>query len=162
VNAGDHLPYPLLGGGPGNYTSRTAFLTGRPLAQLPHMFDLYISSDPGYTSARTSVLASPRTGYITLWGELGPAGMLLYWGMYVYAAVRVWRQSRRRLYVDPHRHILAQAFVPSVIAFLIVNALRDIGVVLVLNVGLWIWAAAVWNADEPPGDEAPPSGVHEP
>ncbi|MDP6630900.1 MAG: hypothetical protein QGH42_13680 [Kiritimatiellia bacterium] len=144
-----HLRYPLLGGGPGNYTSYVAQITGRPKAYLPHLLELGVLSHLRRHTG--SILQAPRSGFITLWGELGPLGCLAYWGMYIYAAIHVLRQLRRNAYSDFYQRICAEAFIPAMVVFIVLNTLRDALILAHLNSGLWIWAAAVWKpiaADE--------------
>lgn len=152
LHPGRHIRYGWLGAGPGNYTSRTAFLHGRPLSRLPHLFHIYEAMDPTVRRGG-SILVSTRTGLIALWGELGPAGTLLYLWMYVYAAMRILRQRRSGLYRDPYRIMLAEAFVPVMCIFLLLNTIVDHLASLHLNVGIWIWAACLWNP--PPADGQP-------
>lgn len=144
-----YLAYPWLGGGPGNYTSSTARLLGRPLSMLPHLAYLTYATDPQarIALATGSVVFGTGSGMIALWGEVGPLGFLLYWGFYAYAAFRVWRLARRHAYRDSYRQTLAEAFVPTTIVFVAVNCLFDAIALLHLTLGFWIWAAAVWNAD---------------
>ena len=144
LRASEHVRYPFIGGGPGNYTSRIAFLCRRPLATLPHLFYVYETMD---NKARMggSIIAAPRTGYITTYGELGPLGLLLYWGVYVYALLHIGRQARAGGYEETHRQVLAEAFVPTMVSFLLLNVLTDRAVDPHLNLGLWIWAGCVWN-----------------
>jgi hypothetical protein len=163
LRGSDYLRYPWLGAGPGNYTSNIAFLTGRPLARLPHLFYRYIALDRREVSMGGSVLTTTRTGVLALWGEMGPLGVLLFWGMYVYAVIRVWRQCRAGVYRDPYRRILAEAFVPAMSGFIILNVLTELVPLAQLNIGIWIWAATVWNPpdiEEQPAQEETPGGRH--
>ncbi|MFC1452894.1 hypothetical protein ACFLSJ_06060, partial [Verrucomicrobiota bacterium] len=143
LRAAEHVRYPWLGGGPGNYTSNIAFITNRPMAQLPHLYYRYIAVDRWQVSMGGSILTMTRTGAISLFGELGPMGLALFWGLYAYAALRVWRQVRADRYRDPYRRVLAEAFVPVIAAFCLLNVISEAVVDMHLNLGLWIWAAAV-------------------
>ena len=144
LNAGEHVNFPILGGGPGNYSSTTAFILQRPLSQLPHLFYLYTAANLREVQAG-SIISLTRTGYIALYGELGPVGLLVYWGIYVYAALRIWNQWRRELYRDVYSRSLAETFVPSVAFFLVLNILVDGIPMYPVNIGLWIWAGVLWN-----------------
>ncbi|MBN1556664.1 MAG: hypothetical protein JW951_00800 [Lentisphaerae bacterium] len=148
-----YLNYPFLGGGPGNYTSNIAFIMNRPLAQLPHMFYRYEALDRRRVSMGGSILSMTRTGVIALWGEVGPVGFFLFWGAYVYAGWRVWRQTRNGRYHSRCRQALAEAFVPVMTVYMILNVITEMVPIHQLNLGLWIWAAAVWNGDAP--EQAP-------
>lgn len=158
LKAGNHLDYPLLGGGPGNYTSRIALLLQRPKAMLPHLFSVYSWTAVQQIKWRGSVITTPRTGYIALWGDLGPFGFLLFWGLHVYAALRVYRLYKRGAYSERASFILAQAFVPVMAMFLVINVIRDIAVDPPFTVGLWIWAATVWNPDSRLSEESEDRG----
>jgi hypothetical protein len=139
-----HLPHPVVGGGPGNYTSNIARLTHRPLAYLPHMAYRLYAVDRRSVSLGGSILTIPMTGFISLWGELGPVGFALFWGCYVYAGLRVHRKLKADLYTSTIQATLAEAFVPTVFAFIGLNSLID-GVNLAhINQPIWIWAALVW------------------
>jgi len=161
LRADDYVPYPWLGGGPGNYTSIVAFITRRPLAWLPHIS--YFSTTFRQKAVRGGSISSvPWTGMITIFGELGPFGLLLFWSAYIYAALRIWRQSRAGMYVSKYRIILAEAFVPTMAAFIVLNVLLDTILHAHLNTGLWIWGALVWypcpDAEPPASDTPPPAG----
>jgi len=161
VHGDRHMRYPLLGAGLGNYTSVIAFMGNRPLARQPHMSYFYTTRRED-VHLGGSILASPRTGYISLYGELGPLGLVLFWGAYVYAGYRIWRQTRDGMYTDKYRRALAEAFVVGVILFLVVNMIRDMEVTLFLSLGLWIWAGLLWNPlseEDEAGESASPSGV---
>jgi hypothetical protein len=167
LNADRFLRYPLLGGGPGNYTSNIAMLTGRPLSRLPHLFHRYVAVDWQQESMGGSILSLPRTGILSLWGELGPIGCILFWGLHVYAVARIWRQRRQGLYTGLYDGVLADAFVPAMIFFIILNTLAEMVPVAHLTLGLWIWAGLLWH--RPPPEPAPvaaavvapPAGVAE-
>jgi hypothetical protein len=155
-----HLRYPLLGAGPGNYTSNIAFITGRPLALLPHMFYRYEAIERQNVSMGGSILTMTRTGLLSLWGELGPFGALVFWGIYVVAGIHVARLRRRGEYRDPYRKVLAEGFVPAIFVVFILNFLNESVAIPQLNIGLWIWAGAVWTpcpTDTPESANAPQS-----
>jgi hypothetical protein len=155
LNAGEHIRFPILGGGPGNYSSTTAFILQRPLSQLPHMFVMYTTLDPREVQAG-SIISLTRTGYIAIQGELGPLGLVSYWGLYLCAAYRIWSQWRRGMYSDIYSRALAEAFVPMVGFFLVLNILIDAIIIYPLNIGLWIWAGALWNPLPATDHESPP------
>ncbi len=144
LRAHTHLDFPLLGGGPGNYTSPIAFLNERPLTKLPHLAYRFtmLARRMDYG---TSISKVPWTGMLTIWGELGPLGWMLFWGLHVYAALRIFRQRQRQEYSSLYRIILAEAFVPTMIVFLLLNIIIDASRAPHLCLGIWIWAASVWN-----------------
>ena len=142
-----YIRYPWLGAGPGNYTSRIALLYGRPLAQLPHLYYVHVAMDPS-VSRGGSVISSTRSGYLALFGELGPVGMLVFWSLYVYAAWRIGSFVRQGRYRGFYERVLAESFVPTMAVFLVLNLLGDHVPSLPLNAGLWIWAGVLWNPAE--------------
>jgi len=146
-----YLQHPLLGGGPGNYTSSTARLTNRPLSTLPHLagpFYLYTSAVKDIT-AFGSVIYSPSSGFMSIRGDLGPFGFLLYWALHIYAGIRVYRFCRAARYKNRYQAALAEAFVSMCGVFLGMNAIFDGIPILHFSLGFWIWAGAVWHPTPP-------------
>jgi hypothetical protein len=148
LDADKHLPVPLLGGGPGNYTSILAFDNLRPRAFLPHML-IHYSDVYRKLTYSGSVLSSPRSGFITIYGELGPMGFFLFWGGYLYVVWVIFRQLIEGKYIDTSREIMAAAFIPSMLVLVLLNILLDSVRGLHLNLGMWIWAAMVWRPCKP-------------
>ena len=74
---------------------------------------------------------------------------MLFFGLHAYAVARIWRQLRRGLYVDPHKKTLAQTFVPLALIYLGINFLSDFFQFDFLQLGIWLWAAVIWDADVP-------------
>lgn len=144
MNSRNILPHPILGGGPGNYTSCIAARHGRPLA---YNFLLYkdFGADQELLRLAKSVLGSPETGILTIWGELGLMGFILYWWLYAYAAFHVGKQVRQKKYADWQGRVLAESFVVLVAAAFVLNFLIDALPMPHLTVALWILGGIVWN-----------------
>ncbi|MFH1111421.1 MAG: hypothetical protein V1790_19815 [Planctomycetota bacterium] len=147
------LPYPIIGGGPGNVGSMVARLNRRPLADRYFNW-VAMSVEVRELTHSGSISAAPTTGLLTLWTELGPLGMLLYWGVQAYAAMRVGWAVRRGRYKGRYKRILAEAFTPTMMMLLGLNVLTDYAFIAFMNGGIWIWAACVWTPEE---SEVPPS-----
>jgi hypothetical protein len=145
------LRHPWVGGGPGNYTSNTALVFQRPLATRVMAYARY-GSDYSLRSAAGSILGAPRSGILAIWGELGPLGTLLYWSFYFYAGYRIWSQNRNESYPDLYRKCLAEALPPMMVGFFVLSFLVDVLPHPQLNLGLWIWAGALWNPGLSQGD----------
>ena len=142
------LPYPIIGAGPGNAGSMVARINRRPLAdQYFTWVDLSVESRS--LSFGASIVGGPMTGIITLWSELGPMGLILYWGLHVYAFFWVWTGLRRGLYTNRYKLILAQAFIPIMAFYIGLSLLADYSWVVYMN-AIWIWAGCVWRRDVAP------------
>lgn len=148
------MPAPLFGAGPGNFGSMVGRMNRRPLAEQ-YINYLLTSVDVISETQGFSITSGPNTGFIALWSELGPFGFLLYWGLHVFALLRVRRQCKQKVYADPHLQALADAFVPTMALWLILSAIVDYNYIPYLHGGLWIWAAMVWRSDQAAPAPAP-------
>jgi len=148
------MPYFVLGAGPGNFGSAMGRKQARPLAERYFNYIFRATSEQmRQITAGGSITGIPYSGALAIWTELGPVGYLLYWGLHVYAMLRFRRFVKRKAYTDPFRHVLAEGFVLTMPAWLILNFLSDFCYVRFLHGGLWIWAAVIWDPDEPRHDE---------
>ena len=137
------MRFPLLGAGPGNFTSPMAMATETLL--VAKYVPLYYITNSGYIiTTRGSITEYPYTGMTTIWGELGPVGFLVYWGLHVYASFHVYLQLKRRQYKTFHQHVLAQAYVSVMIMYIGLNTILDFANHAFLSNGIWIWAGCVW------------------
>ena len=147
------LPYPFFGGGPGNYASNSAIVFNRPLARSTLAY-AYSGADYLTRLETGSVLGAPRAGLISMWGDLGPIGSVLFWSLHVYAAVRIWRQYRMGMYGDTYRQTMAEVLVPMICIFLALSTIIDAISTPHLHNGLWIWIGFMWNHEKPESDRA--------
>lgn len=148
------MPYPLIGAGPGNFGSAIGREQRRPLAERYFNFLLLSSSERMHAlTGGGSITGIPYSGALAIWTELGPLGYLLYWGVHLYAAWRVWKRLRRRAYMDPFRRVLGEGFCLTMLAWLILNFMSDFCHIRFLHGGLWIWAAVIWDTHEDRIDE---------
>ncbi len=142
------LEFPLLGGGPGNAGSMVGRMRRTPLAdRYFNWVDLAVQRRD--ISEGFSITGGPMTGILTLWSELGFFGLLLYWGIQLYAAVRVARAVRAGAYTDRYQLILAESFPPTMIMLIMLNFIADYSYLAFMNNGIWIWAACVWTPNKP-------------
>jgi len=149
------LPYPLLGAGPGNAGSMVARINFRPLANKYFMW-VDLSVDRYRLSSGGSIIGGPATGLLALWSDLGPFGFLIYWSVHVGALWRVMSGVRQGRYTHRYKLILAEAFIPTMVMFLMLSFLADFSWMAYMNV-LWIWAGAVWRYDTARGGAPLPS-----
>ncbi|MDI6773926.1 MAG: hypothetical protein QME60_00810 [Verrucomicrobiota bacterium] len=143
------LHCPWLGAGPGNFASAVGRHYRRPLAEKYINYVISAPTTQRYIqlSEGSSVTGHTDSGFLAIWSELGPLGALLYWGLHVYAAARVLRLIRRGVLPDDfHQRILAEAFVPTMAVWVIINLLVDVAYNPFLAGGLWAWAGMVWGA----------------
>lgn len=154
----DQIPFPLIGAGPGNAGSNVAMQNRTYLADRFFNWVL-LSSAAEYQrlSEGSSITSGPHTGILAILSELGPLGLLAYYGIHWYAMMRVWRQVRRRLYLDRTQRILAEAFVATMWLICALVWIVDIWYYAFLSNGIWIWAAIVWIPREstPEGGSSP-------
>ncbi len=152
------LRFPMLGGGPGNVGSMVGRMKRAPLAD--RYFNWVDLSIQRYSlSEGGSIAGGPMTGILTIWSELGPVGVALYWGLFIYAFVRVIRNIRHNRYSDPYQRVLAEAFPPVLLMMFMLNIIADYLYMAFLSNSLWLWAAVVWTPApewkrKPAGDEA--------
>lgn len=142
--APDDMPAPIIGAGPGNFSSSIGCYRQSLLAQK-YINYLFFSVSRQKELAGGSIMQQLITGAGSIWGEIGPLGFALYFGLYVYSIIRVFRQIRRDKYSNIWQEILATAYIPFAVNLLTVNFLTDIFYDDFLFGGLWIWTALVWT-----------------
>jgi len=160
ANVFRRLPYdcPLfwaVGAGPGNCGSVYGLTYRRPLAikYFGYIQDLYsaerIQRTQGY-----SVLGYPACGFLTILSELGPLGVLLFYGLHVRLALKIRRRLRTGGLRDrPLTQVLGAAVVAFMPTWLILSLITDMFWMPHLQVGLWIVGGAVLS-DSPPAPAA--------
>jgi len=142
----------LLGNGPGYGLSAVGMERGSDFA-WEYLGAFVANSDMFAESGMTSITGSFYSGILSIWSELGVAGYVLYVGLYIYAIRRViWRLFRNQ-YTDLFQHVLAEGFVMAMLLFLLVSVMTDIFWGKSFVVGLWIWAAMVWDPVAPEDGE---------
>jgi len=135
---------PYIGSGPGNAGSMVGRMHRTPLAdRYFNWVDLSVAR--GQLSEGGSISGGPMTGVLTIWSELGSLGLLLYYGLHLYALIRVSKAVRRNAYSDPAQRILAEAFPPIMTMMIGLSIIADYLYLAYFTSGLWIWAACVWT-----------------
>jgi hypothetical protein len=89
------VPVPLLGAGPGGFGSSVALEYGAPLTRK-YLWVYYLTTSGREMIRGSSITQSLISGISALWGDLGPIGALLYFGLYIIPARRIWRQPASR------------------------------------------------------------------
>ena len=150
------MPVPLLGAGPGKFGSIVGFQYNTPLAEryINYIYDTWSGREMMLSG---SITQNPHCGALGIWSETGPIGFALFFGMHVYAALRISRQYRRGAYRDSVRRILASAILPSMASWLLLSLVWDAFHMSILQCGLWAAMAVVWDPD-PPEQEIQPVG----
>jgi len=135
------VPVFVLGAGPGNLgcamASKRSFLASKYHGWSFQRTDLL-------ERVQGSIISHTRTGFLAIWGDLGPIVFLLYWGLHVYAILRVGRAYRRGAYSDPWQQALALSFVPAMLLYLMVAFMTDLIHTALWGFYPWVWAAMVW------------------
>jgi len=118
-------------------------------AVLDYLLEYYATFS-GAASHHGSVLEDPGSAVLSMWTSVGVVGMFVWIGLYLYVLKKIMGQIRRREYGDPYQQALAEGFVMALMMFLITNTLRDTLDTRSFQVGLWWWAAYVWDPKQIP------------
>lgn len=143
----------LLGNGPGNGLSAVAMQRGSDFSW--EYLGSFVANTANFRAGdMTSITGSFYSGILSIWSELGAVGYLLYLGLYIYVIQRIARGLLRSQYTDPFQRVLAEGLVMAMLTFLISSILIDTFWAKYYTVGLWIWAAMVWDpaVEEDPGE----------
>ncbi len=146
------LKIPLLGAGPGNFASLVGVTYNAPLARK---YVTYFFSS--YSAARMmqsgSITVYPYAGLLSIYGDIGPIGVAIYYGFYLLAFVRVYRQISEGAYREKWRIIAAHAFIPVCLGWMAISLVWDAFHIDYLCSMVWILAALAWT---PSGSEPSP------
>jgi hypothetical protein len=139
------LPVFLLGAGPANLGCAMV----QEAAYLPTKYHGWsFEQNEWIERAGGSILSHTRTGFLSIWGDLGPVAFLLYWGAHLYAMVRVWRHIRCERYVDPYQRGVATAFIGVMVLYFAIAAMVDIIHMAFWGCLPWILAGAAWTPQQ--------------
>jgi hypothetical protein len=142
----------LLGNGPGNGLSSIGMERGSAFAW--EYLGPYVANTESFRAGdMTSITGNFYSGILSVWSELGAVGYLLYVGMYFYTVLRVIRRLRSDRYENPLQRVLAEGLVMAMLVFLMSSLLFDVFWAKYFTVGLWIWAALVWDPVAPEGEK---------
>lgn len=148
------VPVFLLGAGPGNLGCAMA----DERMYLPAKYHSWKFQGPEMAEiASGSIIAHTHTGLLSIWGDMGPVSFLLYWGLHVYAIIRVTRAYRRGAYAHPWQRVFARSFVPCMVLYLLVAFMTDLVHSALWGMMPWAWAGTVWTpwtGEEAPAEES--------
>ncbi len=153
VHARRDMPAWFIGAGPGNFASGIGSVHNSMLAEK-YINYIYLTWSGRLEVAGGSITQHVTTGLSAIYSEFGPLGVLLFFGLHIMAAAHVLRLFRRKAYRTPIRRALAEAFIPTMLLYLGLNLISDFFHNTFLQVGIWMWAGAVWkpDAEEPEPD----------
>jgi hypothetical protein len=140
----DELPAPILGGGPGNFSSAVAIEYGAPLTKK-YIWFYYMSASGQQMIRGSSVTQSLISGISAMWGDLGPAGAPLFFALYVIPARRVWRHMNNNAYIDPHQRVLSRAYITFMVMCLLITLLQDNFWSDLLQCSVFAMSAYLWD-----------------
>lgn len=118
------VPVPLLGAGPGGFGSSVAIEYGAPLTRK-YIWVYYLTTSGRDMIRGSSITQSLISGVSALWGDLGPFGTFLYFGLFIIPARRVWRNLAGALYQDPFQRVLSRVYMPYLTMLLLIILLQD-------------------------------------
>ncbi len=146
VRARDDMPVWLLGAGPGNFASGIGMVHRSMLAEK-YVNYIYLTYSGRREMIGGSITQHVTTGLSAIYSEFGPFGFLLFFGLHGMAVAHVYRQFRKGAYRSPVRRALAEAFIPTMLLYIGLNLISDFLSDTFLQVGVWLWAGAVWKPD---------------
>ena len=137
VTVPSQLPVPMLGAGPGNYASYTAMNARTPLAET--YINSYLATIP---EGMFGTMVSRTSGIISIYGDIGPIGLLIliyiYWSVFRLVGQRGWR------WLDAHSRAMAFIAVGAGLLLLAESVLLNVfeGNSILLNL-FWISSATI-------------------
>ena len=160
------VPYPLLGAGPGMFFSQQAVDSGTPLARryiIPYQAEAERSSlmHGGGTRTGGSLLAWPQCDVLTVMGEFGWLGMVLYFMFLVWVFFGLWEKARasRR---DISRSIVYLVLGAGMLFLWMTMFFASTCTVPCLMFPWWMLIGRIWDMKEPqPEREGEPLLVEE-
>ena len=138
------MPVPVLGGGPGNFASSIGVQMNRYLARK-YVNYFFLTYSGRIQLIGGSITQQVVTGLVAIWSELGPIGVLLFFGMHIYAFFHIALQLRKGLYANLYQRVIAMTFVPLMFLILVVNAMADMLHMDFLQCGVWALAGFSWT-----------------
>ncbi len=138
------LKVPIFGGGPGNFASIVAINNETPLATR-YVSYMFMSSYSARLLLSGSFTVYPYAGFLSIYGDLGIIGFLLYYGMLLYAMIHIFHNIKRNIYLDKWQLIAAQAVIPVVGMWIALSFIWDVFTLHFLNASVWILIALAWN-----------------
>jgi hypothetical protein len=134
----------LVGLGVGNGTSAIGMSRISPGA-YELLADYYLTQTGRNERVGNSILESTTSGLVSLWSEVGMLGFVFYHWMCVLVYIRVWRNLRKGLYTSLYQQILAEAFIPAIVLYVLAAFLADPYYLDAWVVTMWAWAGLVFD-----------------
>jgi hypothetical protein len=132
----------LFGEGPGRFSSVVAMRSVAPL--FARYF--YAELDPRRYNPGGSIIHYPRTGVLSLVGDVGLIGFVLYAWIYVYVFLRIFRRMRRGVYDPyPYGRVLAAAWCGWAVLFAMLNVMTDYLNFSICPFLTWVGAGLFWK-----------------
>jgi hypothetical protein len=143
------VPYPLLGAGPGRFTSNQATEARTPLARryiLPYDDQQRRMAywGRGGDVAQASILGIVRTDFFKLMGEFGWLGTIVFYAFHVWIVVRLFHKSLEW----PLDHLVSGLFLGlscCVIFFMFITLLIGVATIPVVAFPLWVFIGCIWD-----------------
>jgi hypothetical protein len=109
----------------------------------------YAELDPRQYNPGGSITLYPRTGVLSLIGDDGLIGFLLYAGVFGYALRRIYGRMRRGVYdAYPYGRVVAAAWCGWAVLFAILNVMADLLNFSICPLITWVGAALLWVTPE--------------
>lgn len=150
IDIWNEVPVPLLGAGPGAFGSSVALEYGAPLTRK-FLWVYYMTVSGRQMIQGSSITQSVISGISAIWGDLGPIGALLFFGLYVIPVRRVWRHLKAQRYADPYQRLMARVFMPFMAMILFVTLLQDNFWNDLLQCSVFVLGAYLWDPAQAPG-----------
>jgi hypothetical protein len=131
-----------MGMGAGNGTSTVGMSRVSPGA-FELLQEYYLTVSGQQERQGNSVMEDPSSGVLSIWSEIGVLGVVLFYGLYL--AFHVYRLVRRKAYPYVYQRILAEAFVPSMLVYMMSSFLVDTFYSDFWQATIWIWAGLVYR-----------------
>ena len=142
----------FVGMGIGNGTSAIGMTRVSPGA-YELLAEYYLTATGQQERYGNSIMESTHSGLVTLWSEVGVVGFLLYQALSLMVLFRIWKNLKHKVYHNVYQLILAEAFVPAMVLYIISSFLTD-AYFLDAWLLIWIWAGFVLSPiDVPDGLE---------
>jgi len=141
------LKIPAFGGGPGNFASIVAINNQTPLASR-YVSYMFMSSYSERLLITGSFTVYPYAGFLSIYGDLGIVGFLLYYGLFVFILIRIYRNLKHNVYLNKWQLIAAQAVIPVMLMWIVLSLIWDVFTLHFLQASVWMLIALAWDPVE--------------
>jgi hypothetical protein len=150
------VPFYPLGAGPGNFCSTAAVYAFRPLAVKYVVPFIITAMRSRGAAAEASVLGSPSSALLVLFGEFGLLSALAYIGFWLWVARTLWRRGVK---THPATFDSGQALALSgcVIFMLLLGSLSEMFAYGIIMMPVWTLIGMHWDQPAPAKKVEPPS-----